>query len=75
MLHYGRGFGLITNPREGEMNRKGCVGNCRRYSVGVVNRITRRATVLVEDQHGLPYSDGKRYKKFYVPFGSLEAAE
>lgn len=40
---------------------------------GVVNRITKRVTVLVEDPiHGAPYSDGKRYRKFYVPIGALK---
>jgi hypothetical protein len=38
---------------------------------GLVNRISRRATVLVEDPHGRPYSDGKRYRKFYVPLERL----
>jgi hypothetical protein len=42
---------------------------------GLVNRITRRATVLVEDNRGTPYSDGKRYAKFYVPVELLEAVE
>ncbi len=40
--------------------------------VGVVNRITRRATVLVESSAGTPYSDGKRYVKFYIPLTMLE---
>jgi len=40
--------------------------------VGVVNRITRRATVLVEDAQGVPFSDGKRYRKFYIPLSMLE---
>ncbi|GAB4271453.1 MAG: hypothetical protein Kow0092_26200 [Deferrisomatales bacterium] len=40
--------------------------------VGRVNRITRRATVLVEDPGGEPYSDGKRYLKYYVPLGQIE---
>ena len=40
--------------------------------VGFVNRITKRATVLVEDAGGLPYTDGKRYLKFYVPLALLE---
>jgi hypothetical protein len=40
--------------------------------VGVVNRITRRATVLVESDAGTPYSDGKRYLKFYIPLTMLE---
>ena len=39
---------------------------------GVVNRITKRATVLVEDADGPLYSDGKRYVKFYVPLAMLE---
>ncbi len=41
---------------------------------GVVNRITRRATVLVEDARGEAYSDGKRYLKFYIPLTMLEKA-
>jgi hypothetical protein len=39
--------------------------------VGRVNRITRRATVLVEDPAGEPFSDGKRYATFYVPVALL----
>jgi hypothetical protein len=42
--------------------------------VGRVNRITRRATVLVESPRGEPYSDGKRYLKFYIPLPMLEKA-
>jgi hypothetical protein len=42
----------------------------RRY-VGKVNRITRRATVLVIDPEGERYDDGKRYRKFYVPLSHL----
>ncbi len=42
--------------------------------VGVINRITRRATVLVESSTGTPYSDGKRYLKFYIPLAMLEKA-
>jgi hypothetical protein len=41
---------------------------------GRLNRITRRATVLVEAPKGAPYSDGKRYMKFYVPLTMLEKA-
>ena len=40
--------------------------------VGFVNRITKRATVLVEDGGGVRYTDGKRYLKFYVPLECLE---
>ena len=43
--------------------------------IGILNRITKRATVLVEDPTGVPYSDGKRYKKFYVPVRMLEKVE
>jgi hypothetical protein len=39
--------------------------------VGRVKRITRRATVLVEDPRGLPFTDGKHYLTFYVPLPSL----
>jgi hypothetical protein len=39
---------------------------------GRVNRITRRATILVEDESGETYSDGKRYKTFYVPLSLLQ---
>jgi hypothetical protein len=42
--------------------------------VGTVNRITRRATVLVESAAGTPYSDGKCYLKFYIPLPMLERA-
>jgi predicted metal-binding protein len=42
---------------------------------GVVNRINKRATVLVEDRRGERYSDGKTYAKFYVPVQLLEAME
>jgi hypothetical protein len=39
--------------------------------VGFVNRVTKRATVLVEDPRGVPYSDGKRYRKHYIPLAAL----
>ncbi len=39
--------------------------------VGVVNRITKRATVLVESEDGEQYSDGKSYTKYYVPLSML----
>ncbi len=38
---------------------------------GIVNRITTRATVLVESPDGPQYSDGKRYRKYYVPLPAL----
>lgn len=41
---------------------------------GFVNRITKRATVLVEDPSGIEYTDGVRYAKFYVPISMLRRA-
>ena len=41
--------------------------------IGKVNRITRRATVLVADAAGQKYDDGKSYRKFYVPLSALKA--
>jgi len=41
----------------------------------VVNRVSKRATVLVEDHQGRRYTDGKHYSKFYVPVQMLEAVE
>jgi hypothetical protein len=45
-----------------------------RILTGRVNRITKRATVLVEDPDGRKYSNGLRYKIFYVPLASLQLA-
>jgi len=42
-----------------------------RKLVGKLNRITRRATVLVPDRNGAEYSDGQKYLKFYVPLDAL----
>lgn len=42
--------------------------------VGTVNRITRRATVLVTDSTGQLYDDGLRYRKYYVPLSHLQPA-
>jgi hypothetical protein len=44
-------------------------GSCRE---GLINRITKRATVLVADPRGARYSDGNRYLKFYVPLHHLQ---
>jgi hypothetical protein len=40
--------------------------------VGLVNRITRRATVLVENPRGRIFSDGKHYLTYYVPLPLLK---
>ena len=39
--------------------------------IGRVNRITKRATVLVDHPQGARYSNGSRYKTYYVPIPSL----
>jgi hypothetical protein len=64
---------LIT-PRERAMAKFGVRPGRRvrfrfngRELSGIVNRITRRATVLVEDPKGAPFSDGRRYLTYYVP--------
>lgn len=43
--------------------------------LGVVNRITRRATVLVESERGVLYGDGKLYLKFYIPLPMLQKVD
>lgn len=42
---------------------------------GIVNRVSKRATVLVEDARGARYSNGKHYAKYYVPVQILEPLE
>jgi hypothetical protein len=42
-----------------------------RRLAGKVNRVHRRATILIEDPKGVPYTDGKKYHKFYVPLDEL----
>ena len=39
---------------------------------GVVNRVTKRATVLVPANDGEQFSDGNTYRKYYVPVTMLE---
>lgn len=38
---------------------------------GIVNRITKRATILVKDPKGRLFSDGVTYSTFYVPISLL----
>ena len=45
-----------------------------RHYRGFVNRITKRATVLVLDSAGIRYNDGKKYSKYYVPLTMLKRA-
>jgi hypothetical protein len=46
----------------------------RQILTGRVNRITRRATILVENAKGERFSDGHRYLRFYVPLEKLKKA-
>ena len=39
--------------------------------MGRVNRITKRATVLLENQQGEHFTDGKRYETYYIPLQYL----
>lgn len=48
-----------------------CFEFANRSWSGVVNHIERRATVLVRDPRGTRFSDGQRYRKFYVPLHEL----
>jgi hypothetical protein len=43
-----------------------------RQLTGRVNRITKRATILVEDTEGEEYSNGVRYTSYYVPIAHLK---
>ncbi|QDT31470.1 SprT-like family protein [Thalassoglobus polymorphus] len=68
----------LVTPREEAQKIHGIrTGGRVRFSIegkeyeGVVNRITKRATVLVRDRKGQRYSDGKKYAKFYVPVQML----
>jgi hypothetical protein len=75
--HEGAFHDLITPREEAKTAFNIHVGDNVAFDVdglqhtGRVRRITRRATVLVEDPRGIPYSDGKRYVPFYVPLPSL----
>lgn len=49
--------------------------NYKKY-FGRINRITKRASILVEDdEEGRLHSDGKRYLTFYVPLHCLEKVD
>lgn len=78
--HAGTKHDLVT-PREHAAVQHGIrVGSVVSFEfddrrlTGRVNRVNRRATVLVEDAAGQPYSDGKKYQKFYVPLKELSLA-
>lgn len=46
-----------------------------RWLEGIVNRVTRRATVLVPSPDGELFSDGRTYDRFYVAVNMLEPVE
>jgi hypothetical protein len=60
-----REFGLAQGDRVEFVINGQCLA-------GFVNRITRRATILVPDDNGTPYDDGVRYRKYYVPIRHLK---
>lgn len=68
---------LITPAEDAAVRHQVVVGSMVRFQFegrqlsGRVNRINRRATVLVESKDGQQYSDGKRYQKYYVPLDQL----
>ena len=79
--HEGVFHDLVT-PREEAGVAYGIVAGDRvsfehegRRHIGRVNRITRRATVLVESPTGRLYSDGRRYLTFYVPLPILRRVD
>ena len=71
----------LVTPREVAANQGLYVGRKVRFAhdgheyIGLINRITKRATVLVEATDGEPYSNGKRYIKYYVPLRILQPVE
>lgn len=78
--HTEAAHGLVTAPERARDLHGLRVGDRVVFSfqgrrcAGVLNRVTKRATVLVEDPLGAPYSDGKRYCKYYVPLSALDRA-
>ena len=72
----------LVTPRERAFHSHGLsVGDRATFEydgvrrAGLVNRITKRATVLVEDPAGRRFSDGKRYVVYYIPIPSLRKEE
>jgi len=72
---------LITQSERAARNFDVRVGSVVRFRhdgstiTGWVNRITRRATVLVEDTRGERFDDGKSYLRFYVPLEKLQLVQ
>ena len=72
---------LITQSERAARNFDIRVGSVVRFSrdghliTGWVNRITRRATVLVEDGRGERFTDGHQYVRYYVPLEKLQLVQ
>ena len=72
---------LVTPHEDASVHHDLCVGSVAEFKMngmkltGTINRIHRRATVLVESTDGESYSDGRRYQKYYVPLPSLKALD
>ncbi len=71
----------LLTPRDVARERLGIsIGDKVRFKKGsqamegYVNRISKRATVLVHSQQGQQYSDGLKYQKYYVPLANLKKA-
>ncbi|MFN6111503.1 MAG: hypothetical protein ACK493_14130 [Planctomycetota bacterium] len=68
---------LLTNREAAALQHilrpgdRGCVPFEGQQLLGTINRIHKRATVLVPDTRGQAYSDGSRYLKYYVPLRNL----
>lgn len=79
--HTGWTHGLVLPEERALLDHGVRPGDRVRFSyqgvrlVGRINRIHRRATVLVEHPDGELFSDGRRYARFYVPLASLEKAD
>lgn len=79
-LHTDYRHSLITQRERAAMRFNLRLGDQVRFKhdgkilEGRVNRITRRATVLVPSHRGELFCDGRRYQRFYVPLEKLQKA-
>jgi hypothetical protein len=77
--HPGTRHDLVTPVEQAKVQHGITVGSVVEFVfdglrlVGRVNRISRRATILVEASDGQPYTDGKMYRKYYMPLPRLRA--
>ena len=75
--HTAASHGLVTQAERALVNHGVRVGDWVEFEgggtrhAGFIRRITKRATVLVEDPDGTPYTDGCRYAKWFVPLPEL----